>query len=256
MRFLIYIIIAIVLSACAKVEEKTITITTNPQGANITVSENDPKTGNITKHNIGLSPVDYTITPKVVYNNSTTFDDDSSTGNQQGVTFEKNPQYTIFAKKDGYFSEEKSITDSDAVAKKGKFSIKLYKSPMWWDTQDSPATNQWINLIVSPDISNDDMWQRVIDAVTKRFVDLNDYDFNSGYLTTVIKTKSYKTKRGTFLLRSKFTATIMDKDPLTYRLKLDSQWSSGEGITWNPYPRVFTEDAELITELMSRFQAY
>lgn len=256
MRLVIYVIIAIVLSACAKVEEKIITIGTDPQGANITVSENDPKTGSITKHNLGLSPVNYKITPQVTYNNSASFDDDFLTNQQKSVTFEKNPQYTILAKKEGYFNEEQSITNSDAVAKSGKFTITLYKSPMWWATTYSPATNQWINLVVNSEISNDDMWQRVIDAVTKRFTDLNNFDFKSGYLTTIVKIKSYETKRGKFLLRSKFTATIMDKDPLTYRLKLDSQWSSGEGVTWNPYPRVFTEDAQLIKELMNRFQAY
>ncbi len=100
------------------------------------------------------------------------------------------------------------------------------------------------------------MWQRVVDAVTKRFPDLKEYDFTSGYLVTVPKIKSFTTSRGTFLLRSKFIATVMERDPLTYRLKLVSEWSDREAVKWHLYPRVFKEDAELVEELMSRFQAY
>ncbi len=258
MRFLICLIVAVVLSSCAKVEKQTITIATNPQGADITITDKDPKTGSVTKNMIGISPVDYTIIPVVTHNNFQDVEDDNefSSSSRQEYKVVNEPRYTFLAKKEGYFSEEKALDDYDQVLKTGSFMIKLHKSPMWWATTESLAANRWINLIVNSKISNSDMWQRVVDAVTKRYSDLNKYDFKSGYLSTIQKIKTYKTARGTFLLSSKFIATIMENDPLTYRIKLESKWASGDGVTWYPYPRVFTEDAELITELMSRFQAY
>lgn len=257
MKLILYIFIALVMTACAKIEKEIITIDTMPHGANISVAEKNTKTDEIVKTEIGISPVQYEIVPKRILDNSTTYTDSGGlTAENHTKTIIPDPKYTIYAKKDGYFMEEKSIEDYDDILESGKFTINLEKSPMWWATTTSSATNQWINLIVSSQITDKDMWQRVVDAVTKRFPNLKEYDFTSGYLVTVPKVKTYDTSRGTFILRSKFIATVMQREPLTYRLKLISQWSNQEGVKWNPYPRVFIEDDALIKELMTRFQDY
>lgn len=254
-----FIVIAclLVMASCAKIEKQTITIDTNPQGAKIAIAEKYEITGEIVKQDLGLSPVNYEFIPqKKRKYNSPYQDDNHSMNNVQASSRIVEPKYIVYASKEGYFSEKKPITDFDQISKTRKFEVRLEKSPLWWDTTTSNASNQWVNLIVNSDISDVDMWQRVVDAVTKRFPELKEYDFTSGYLVTVPKTKIYKTSRGPFLLQSKFIATVMERDPLTYRLKLISQWSNREGNKWSPYPRVFKEDAALVKELMSRFQAY
>lgn len=252
MKIIYYLILLmLVMSSCAKIERKVVTFNTEPQGAEITIEEKNFKTGEVFTTVIGESPVDYEVSkPK-----STSFEeDDDRFPAPSGKP--KEPKYIVLAKKDGYFAEKKSIVDFDTLFESGRFIVPLDKSPLWWATTESAAVNQWMNLIVSSDISDVDMWQRIVDAVTKRFPELKEYDFTSGYLVSAPKVKLYKTSRGPFLLRSKFIATVMDRDPLTYRLKLDSHWSNMEGVKWSEYPRVFKEDAEMISELMSRFQAY
>lgn len=258
MRILHYCLVILIMSACAKVEKQEIIIDTNPHGAAITISEKNNKTGQVTKKDLGISPVKFKIIPEVVFEDNSSFEEssDSFSNGPRGVRKVTDPKYSVLAIKDGYFAEEQVMDNYNTILQSGKFVIKLKKSPLWWDTTLSDATNQWINLIVSPDITDKDMWQRVVDAVTKRYPDLKEYDFTSGYLVTMPKIKIYSTPRGSFILRSKFIATVMERDPLTYRLKLVSEWSTRERSEWHPYPRVFTEDAELVQELMSRFQAY
>ncbi len=247
----------LLMSACAKVEKTTIMIDTVPQGAEISIAEKENKTGEIVKKDIGISPVEFELIPQKMYDDDTSdFGEENFSKSKSRSINTSEPRYTIFASKDGYFAEKQSIYDFDDLLKTGTFEVQLEKSPLWWATTTSSATNQWINLIVSSEISDVDMWQRVVDAVTKRFPELNKYDFTSGYLMSTPKEKIFKTSRGSFILRSKFVATVMERDPLTYRLKLVSEWSNREGAKWHPYPRVFHEDAALVSELMNRFQAY
>ena len=253
-------LVIIVVTGCAKVDKKIITIDTDPHGAKIIVIERDNQLGKNVTHDIGLSPIKYEIkVPEFSrYASSSSIPDDPDDDFSVHVDGKmvKKPKYTIKAEKEGYFAEEKSIVNYDTVFKDGEFQLYLEKSPMWWATTKSPAGNQWMNLIINPDLSPAEMWQRIVDAVTKRFPDLKEYDFTSGYLVTTWKKKSFKTSRGTFLLRSRFIATVMEKNPLTYRMKLISEWSDKEELQWRSYPRVFLEDAQLINELMERFQAY
>lgn len=244
------------MSACASIEKESIIINTKPQGAEITVSEINNETGRLEKIVIGISPVDYQIVPQSSPTQVASFDDDDSGYRSPVRRGNTTPQYTFHATKEGYFSEEKAIEDYRAVNDTGQFLIRMEKSPLWWDTTLSEATNEWVNLTVNSEISDVDMWQRIISTVTKRFPGLKEYDFTSGYLLTEDKMKRFETTRGVFYLRSKFIATVMSRAPLTYKLKIVSEWSNRETTEWNPYPRAFKEDAELVTELMNRFRAY
>jgi len=258
-RLLLCLLLALLGSGCSKIEKKIINIDTKPPGAKILLTEHDERTGKDVKKQLGTSPVQYEIViPEFARYSSSIPNDEDDEFSSAGTEIKKirNPKYVIKAEKDGYFAEEKQIVNYDSLFKSGRFRLVLEKSPMWWATSESPATNQWINLIINPEITPMEMWQRVVDAVTKRFPELKEYDYNSGYLVTEFMKKSFTTSRGTFLLRAKFIATVMETNPLTYRMKLVSEWSDQEESKWHPYPRVFVEDAELIEELMERFQAF
>jgi hypothetical protein len=248
------LILVLTFSACAKVEKQSIIIDTVPQGAVISVAERDDKTHEMSEKVIGISPVEFQLTPQKVQQSVDATQKDDVAPKPSSTTIAK-PKYTIVAVKEGYFKETTTITDLKQI-ESGNFEIILQESPLWAATENSNATNQWMHLIVNQEISDSDMWQRVVDAVTRRFPELKEYDYNSGYLVSMPKIKKFNTKRGIFLLRSKFLATVMERNPLTYRLKIESHWSDAEGNKWTPYPRVFIEDAELVKELMERFQAY
>ncbi len=207
--------ILVLLSGCATTTPIATMINTIPQGGAIYVDDSF----------IGTSPVSYE------------FD------------FHTQKEYKILAKKDGYFSERIDITSAKQIK-----PMNLAISPLWMDTAESPATNQWLLLVVNPNIEPLAVWQRMVDAVTKKFPDLEDFDYNSGYIKSSVKGKRYATKRGEFRLRTRFVATITEEDPLTYKIKILSEWTD-KGLNWYPYPRVFKKDARLIEEMVDRFSA-
>lgn len=166
--------------------------------------------------------------------------------------FSAKEQYILTAKKNGYFSETKEITPTVVTGDPSQILVELLASPMWQATFVSPATNEWLRLIVDPGVNESEIWQRMVDATTKRFPELEEFDYNSGYIKSAVKIKRYDTPRGEFRLRSRFIAALADENPLTYKIKLVSEWTD-KGVEWYPYNRVFREDALLIDELVDRF---
>lgn len=216
-----FVLITVLLTGCATpVPTPETTITTTPESAEVTI-DGQP---------MGPAPISFL------------FD------------FSTQQEYALVAKKEGYFTESKLVTPSSITGEQPTLNIKLYESPMWQATTVSPATNEWMRLIVNPNIGNEEIWQRMVDATTKRFPELEEFDYNSGYIKSVLKGKRFDSPRGEFRLRSRFIAAVADEDPLTYKIKLVSEWTD-KGIQWYPYNRVFVEDSLLIRELIDRFGA-
>ena len=219
MRTSVFCLLAILLTACATpVPTPETQINTTPDGASIAIDGQE----------MGTAPVSFLF-------------DFVATG-----------EYALVAKKEGYFTETKTITPDLVTGEQPSIQIKLHASPMWQATTVSPATNEWMRLIVNPNIGTAEIWQRMVDATTKRFPELEEFDYNSGYIKSVVKGKRFNTPRGEFRLRSRFIAAVADEDPLTYKIKLVSEWTD-KGIEWYPYNRVFIEDGQLINELIDRF---
>ena len=212
-------LLAVLLAGCATpVPTPETRITTTPDEATITIDNQ--------AH--GVSPISYL------------FD------------FSGRDEYVIKAAKEGYFTETVVITPASISGEQPGLNIELQISPMWQSTTVSPATNEWMSLVVNPGIGAAEIWQRMVDATTKRFPELEEFDYNSGYIKSVLKGKRFDTPRGEFRLRSRFIAAVADEEPLTYKIKLISEWTD-KGVEWYPYNRVFIEDSLLIKELIDRF---
>jgi hypothetical protein len=211
-------IIGIFLGACATPPTPNMMISTEPAGAELYV--NDVL--------VGTSPKKYQF------------------------NFEALPEYLVVAKKEGYFTETMEVDQLVLEAAQSNVTLRLAESPMWQATTTSRATNDWLMVIVNPEISRSEIWQRMIDAVTKRFPELEEFDVNSGYIKSVLKGRRFPTPRGEFRLRSRFVAAVANEDPLTYKITIISQWTD-KGVAWHSYNRVFHEDSQLINELVDRF---
>ncbi|MDJ0958940.1 MAG: PEGA domain-containing protein [Arenicellales bacterium] len=219
MRIRLLVLVVVLLTGCATpVPTPETQITTTPEEASINIDGQD----------LGTSPVSFLL------------------------DFTTNDEYALVAKKEGYFTESKTITSASVTGDPPTLHIQLQASPMWQATTVSPATNEWMSLIVNPEIGDAEIWQRMVDATTKRFPELEEFDYNSGYIKSVLKGKRFDTPRGEFRLRSRFIAAVASEDPLTYKIKLISEWTD-KGIQWYPYNRVFVEDSLLIKELIDRF---
>lgn len=216
------IIFAILLAGCGPKMTMDTEIRTNPPGASVTIN--------------GLEkpyPTPF----------SHTFD------------FAAAQEYRLLINKEGFFEEEYLVNKTNPGLKDGEININLTPSPLWEATTFSPATNNWIQVLVGPDIDAKAAWQIMIDAVIKRSSNIKELNYESGYLQTKYTVKKFETKNGEFLLRCQLIATLVSSEPLIYRIKDVAEWS-GNGVQWHPYNRIFTEHNDMITEIQDRLGSY
>lgn len=212
----------LVLSGCAPKTTVDTQINSTPPGANVTI--NGEKVNSLT-------PFKHTF------------------------EFNANQEYELRLTKEGYFEEEFVINKLLPDLKEGAVTIKLTKSPLWEATTFSPATNNWIQVLVGSEIDAKMAWQIMIDAVIKRSSNIKELNYESGYLQTKYTVKKFETKNGEFLLRCQLIATLVSSEPLIYRMKDVAEWS-GNGVQWHPYNRIFKEHNDMITEIQDRLRSF
>lgn len=168
--------------------------------------------------------------------------------------FSHKNEYTLMISKDGFFEQEFLVNKEIPSLKQGEVTIDLTPSPLWEATRTSPATNNWVQILVGTNLEAKHAWQIMIDAVVKRSSNVKELNYESGYLQTKYLVKKFDTKNGEFLLRCQLIATLVSSEPLIYRVKDVAEWS-GNGVQWHPYNRIFAEHAEMITEIEDRLRS-
>ena len=170
--------------------------------------------------------------------------------------FKANKEYRLVLTKDGYFQNEVLVDEKyPSLATDGEVVIKLEPSPLWAATTTSPATNNWIQILISNNLTAKVAWQLVIDDVVKRSINIKEINYEAGYLQTKFTVKKFDTPNGEFYLRCQMILTLVSPEPLIYRVKDIAEWSAN-GIKWHPYNRIFIKHAEMIQEIQDRLRSY
>lgn len=213
----LFLSVILILSACVsdpKVQRRIVTV---PPGAELIVNG----------RNIGPSPMTLPI------DTSTTF------------------ELEIQAKKDGYFTEvtRRGVGGSNTPAM--DITIALQKSPMWEATTPSAALNEWLILLVNDDLAPANVWNSLINLISEQYSGIREISYQLGSAESNAIEKHFQTVRGDISLRSKMRVTRPSERPLTYKIRIVTEWS--QGAEWQPYDRVFVEDEQLIQALFERF---
>jgi hypothetical protein len=160
--------------------------------------------------------------------------------------------YVVTASMTGYFPEEVVLSKRHPAIRAGELRMVLLEDEAWKATTTSEATNNWLRIQIDPKLSQEAVWQKLVDAVTSAYSSLEQLDNTSGYIRSVATVSKFHGPKGQFAVRTRFTGSISQKDPVVlYKLKIESEisWNGGD---WSPYTRVFKVDAALIDELQSR----
>jgi len=167
--------------------------------------------------------------------------------------FNQKSEYTLLVTKEGHCEQELVVNSQTPSLDKGVISVEFSPSPLWEATRPSPATNNWVQIPVGVNLDAKAAWQIMIDAAIKRSSNIKELNYESGYLQTKHTVRKFETKNGEFLLRCQLIATMVSAEPLIYRIKDVAEWSAN-GVQWHPYNRIFTEHAEMITEIEDRLR--
>ena len=191
------------------------TINTVPAGANVKVND----------YQLGQSPQAYT------------FD------------FSKSEQYVITASKVGYYDTTTRLTKDSPDAKATAITVTLPPDEAWVATKVSSAANNWQKIPINPRYTKEQMWQRLVNLVTSRYSNIEIMDPSSGYIRVMPLIRTFRHPvRGEFYVRTKFLSAIDTLEPLVIKVRIDSDISHRSG-QWDPYDRVFREDADLVEEI-------
>ena len=203
-------------------QNKSATITSRPSQASVKIGDDE----------IGRTPTEYTFN-----------------------FANKNRRYSVWFSKAGYFDSVVTVTENSSQLSSGVIDAVLEDDPAWTTTSESEATNKWLRIPVDPAISHANAWQKVIDSVTSVYDSLEQLDQTSGYLRSTSRIKEFdKGPEGPFFVRTQFIGSISSADPLTYKIKLLSKrrLKSEPDESWKDFERVFSEDAQLVEELLGR----
>ncbi len=207
------------LAGCATAPTQTdTTIQSSPGNASITVDQNA----------LGTAPVKYF------------FD------------FSKKSEYTLTAHLEGHFDKQIKLNRNSPGLSDKQILISLEASKAWAATAPSDATNNWLQIRVNPEFSSEHVWRRMVDSATARYLELEQLNYESGYLRSIYVARKFPSPKGEFFVRTRFIAAIASQDPLIYKIKVSAEWAFPGG-TWNPYNRIFKEDLAMVEDIRSRF---
>ena len=165
-------------------------------------------------------------------------------------SFSKTPTTVVTASKTGFLNEQ-VVVDKNTPMPKGQLKLFLAEDEAYNVTSTSEAANNWLRVQVDPRLSSDVVWQKLVDSVTSRYPSVEMLDSNSGYIRSVYSIRKFKSSKNEYQIRTRFICTISSKEPLVYKMKIESEKAELRQ-DWEPYFRVFKEDAQLVEELQSR----
>lgn len=207
--------VVIFLASCSTV--RPLSVSSDPSGAMIKLDD----------HNVGVSPTTINLDLK------------------------SKKAFLITASKSGYFDEVRLLSEESEPLKSGVLRLIMKEDEAWRVTTTSEATNNWMRVQVDARIAESDVWQKLVDSVTTRYTSLEQLDNSSGYLRTIYQVRRFHGLKEEFRIRTRFLCSIASKKPLVYKFRIESEQSSPRG-DWEPYSRVFKEDAAMIEELQNR----
>lgn len=169
----------------------------------------------------------------------------------QSFDFGRQRSSVVRATMAGFFAEEIVLDEESPYVAAGRLHLVLVEDPAWKVTTTSEATNNWLRQQVDPNIAGDDVWQKLIDTITNQYSSLEQLDSSSGYVRTIYRVRTFQGRAQPFRVRNRFICTIASREPLVYKLKIEAERTDNLG-NWEPYDRVFKEDAEMVEELQGR----
>ncbi|MCA8924998.1 MAG: hypothetical protein KDD82_24525 [Planctomycetes bacterium] len=172
-------------------------------------------------------------------------------------------RYKVSAVKEGYVRTTKLVYQltidafaerNGAVEGKEFIEVKLSEDEVWTNTVPSDAANVWVELEVSSDMDEDQVWDVLIDTLTRYYPELDNQDNQAGYIASKDKLKSLR--RGptkTVQVKNQFICSITSRNPLIYKMQVISKIDDNGEVS--DYPRIFKETEGLIPDLRKRLVA-
>jgi len=174
---------------------------------------------------------------------------------QVEIVIVSNSCATIEARKIGYLTEKVKFCNNKYSAKPPKaYFFEMKRDDSYDASLRSDIANNDIELKTSK--SEDEAWKLINQIVTSYFDVIEITDKETGYLRTAWIAQSFKQNT----IRTRFIVKQASSNPLTYKMKLVSEFSGAAGTSikrdeqYREWDRVLRKYANIISELTTRLK--
>lgn len=197
------------------VEKRMVTIVSSPQEATISVE-------NIT---LGTTPVTHEF------------------------NFSQQSGYVVKGTKKDYLPVEKTIDLPTVDGAGGTIKIHLTQHPFLGITALNYPTNQWFQIVLTPEVLEQGFWKKLLNIVNKDNRKINKIYMDAGIVETAFVTENVLVGDYKEYIRSRLKTRYQQKVPeVKMNVYLETEVSSN-GQEWNKYDRVRKSDVRLVDSL-------
>lgn len=158
--------------------------------------------------------------------------------------------------KEGYLTVKKNYCNSKEFQEPPiRDHIELMEDEAWSSSVETDLANVNFNIVVNPEITEDQAWKLLSSIVTTEFDVLEVTDKETGYLRTSWQVRSFK---GSGTIRTRVIVKLGDSNPLKYVIKISSERSDKVGVNvkddqlFTEWPRILKKYQYIIEEAQSR----
>lgn len=158
---------------------------------------------------------------------------------------------TVSAEKTGYVTHSKEFCNTDPTK---SFQFILLKDESYDASSQSDKANNDFQILVKKGMTETDAWKLISQIITDKFDVIEVSDKETGYLRTSWVLQSFNTKT----IRTRLIVKLSDTDPLSYKVKIVSEFADGSGVSiqkdelYKSWDRILRKYEELIPDLQSR----
>ena len=172
-------------------------------------------------------------------------------------TFRDDNKHTVYAEKAGYIAEVRTFSINDIAADIQEIKLSQTKDDAYFASVQTDAANKWLQQEVSKEMDKQTAWNKVVSMVTTYFDAIEVMDPQSGYIRTAWRIGKFP-NAGKWI-RTQVVVNIETMDPLSFRLKLKSEWSearkqSTQDEDYQEYNRVLRKYFPIIEAFRGRLR--
>ncbi len=158
----------------------------------------------------------------------------------------------VTVEKLGYITSSHTFCTTEHPPK--TYSFLLVKDESYDASSQSQNANNDISIVVKKNLTETDAWKLIGQIVTDKFDVIEVSDKETGYMRTSWVVQSFNTNT----IRTRLIVKLGDTDPLTYKIKVESEYSGASGTSVNAdekfkeWDRVLRKYDDIFSEFQTR----
>jgi hypothetical protein len=163
--------------------------------------------------------------------------------------FSQQAMYIVKVTKNDYLPVEMTLDLQTVDGVGGKIKLHLPQHPFLGITTLEYPTNQWFQILLTPEVLEQGFWNKLVHIVNKDNRKIDKTYMDVGIVETAFVTETVSVRDSEEYIRSRLKTRFQEKVPeVKMNIYLETEVSSN-GQEWNKYDRARVSDVRLVDSL-------